>query len=427
MKVLELSDLQIKKGYEIGDLKMAVRTMTGNYEEVVITPTSEAQERVPSVGKDAISKVTVEAIPSQYIDPSDTTATADTVTEGKTFYDASGQKVVGTRGADMLQARVDAAKSGAYLFHYYEGDNLDFAKDLDISNVTDMSSAFSNCKNVKDFSVIENWDWRSVTKANSLFSNCRFTEAPDIDISNIEEFLSGFYNCYNMTSMPQYNLSKAKKLSNCFYGCYALKEIPLIDTSGAEEMSQFFGSCTKLEVIPQLNTSKVKSFSNFAMYCYALKIFPALDTKNATSMGSMFSYCSALVTVELIDMRSLTNGGANYMFSGCSKLTNLNLKNVTQSLQIGSGTSWGHLLTLDSLINTVQELWTDTASRTLTMATASKEKLASVYVKLVDITDEMRAQDEFIDKKLPFAVCESTDEGAMLITDYVKLKNWTIA
>jgi hypothetical protein len=108
----------------------------------------------------------------------------------------------------------------------------------------------------------------------------------------------------------------------------------------------------------------------------------------------------------------------------------LEVKNIKSTFQIGSGTSWGHLLTLDSLLNAIKELWikTGTSTSKLMMGTANIEKLADVYVKLIDITDEMRAEDEYIDNKAPFVQCESTDEGAMLITEYVTtVKNWQLA
>jgi len=103
------------------------------------------------------------------------------------------------------------------------------------------------------------------------------------------------------------------------------------------------------------------------------------------------------------------------------------LRNIKTNLQVGSGTSYGHLLTVDSLIHLIKELRDTGFSKTLTIGSANLEKLANVYVRTIDITDEMRAEDDLIDEKLPFVVCESTDEGCMLIKDYVNFKNWKLA
>lgn len=107
-------------------------------------------------------------------------------------------------------------------------------------------------------------------------------------------------------------------------------------------------------------------------------------------------------------------------------MVNCYLRNIKTNLQVGSGTSYGHLLTLDSLTHLIYELRDTGSLKTLTVGSANLEKLANVYVKTVDITDEMRAEDDLIDEKLPFVVCESTDEGAMLIIDYAVFKNWDI-
>ena len=117
----------------------------------------------------------------------------------------------------------------------------------------------------------------------------------------------------------------------------------------------------------------------------------------------------------MINVRS-----AGSMFTNCFKLTNLTLLNIKVDLQIGSGTSYGHLLTLDSLINTVMELWNysdGSKSPKLTMGSANLEKIANTYVLVTDeTTDKMTAE-----------VCDSTTEGAITLKAFAELKGWTLA
>lgn len=149
------------------------------------------------------------------------------------------------------------------------------------------------------------------------------------------------------------------------------------------------------------------------------------DTSSVTNMSYMFYNCSNLTTIPQLDTSSVTN--MNNMFYNCSKLTECYLKNIKANLQVGSGISYGHLLTVDSLLFLIKELRNTGSAKTLTVGSANLTKLADIYVKTITITDEMRAEDSHIDEKLPFEVCESTDEGAMLITNYVTQKNWALA
>lgn len=60
-----------------------------------VEPSQSAQTVVPDAGYDAIETVTVGAIPEQYIDTSDATATASSILSGDTAY-ANGEKITGT-------------------------------------------------------------------------------------------------------------------------------------------------------------------------------------------------------------------------------------------------------------------------------------------------------------------------------------------
>lgn len=177
----------------------------------------------------------------------------------------------------------------------------------------------------------------------------------------------------------------------------------------------------------------VRNFTTLtnAFYYKSTPYMPYLESvsfkhsENIKDIYYAFYNQSQLVSVKGLDLRNARN--VLYAFYGCTALKELELKNIALTLTVGSSTLYGHLLTVDSLVHLIYELRDTGSSRTLTVGSANLEKLASVYVKTVEITDEMRAEDDLVDEKLPFVVCESTDEGAILITEYVVLKNWKLA
>lgn len=297
---------------------------------------------------------------------------------------------VKSSGEDMLQARVDATNSCAYLFYGYKGESLDFIDKLDTSKVTDMEGMFKACRKLKFLNV--NFDTSNVTDMSYMFSQVANNNA-------LSEIIFG----------DKFNTSSVTDMEYMFENCEFLTEVDLSNfvTSSVTEMNNMFYNCKKFTNL---------DLSNF-------------NTKSVISMGSMFYRCSMLENIlGIIDMINVTS--VSSMFSYCSNLQSVILKNIKKSgLTIGSGTSYGHLLTLDTLINTVKELWdysSGTTTYTLTMSTPSKTALADVYVKLVEPTAEQIEADPNIVNKMPCEVCESTDEGAMLITDYATLKKWAI-
>lgn len=79
----------IPKGYHSGAGKVS-----GTVETKEVTPTKAAQDIVPSTGK-LLSKVSVAAIPNNYVDTGDADAAAANILDSKTAY-VNGAKVVGT-------------------------------------------------------------------------------------------------------------------------------------------------------------------------------------------------------------------------------------------------------------------------------------------------------------------------------------------
>lgn len=222
----------------------------------------------------------------------------------------------------------------------------------------------------------------------------------------------------------QWKCDNMNSLSYEFYGYSGTSLDDMLtglDTSNVNNMAYMFYNCMGLTTVPPLNTSKVNNFLNMFYGCTKLTTIPQLDTYTGGNFSNMFYDCTKLTTIPLINLSNST--GHYSIFEGCKNLTNITVLNIKDNLQVGSGTSWGHLLTLDSLIGLCKECIKFNHSKTLTVGSANMEKLANVYIKFTDsaqTTIDVGAKGDVVQ-------CESTDEGAMLISDYMGLKNWKLA
>ena len=320
---------------------------------------------------------------------------------------------------DTLKAFLDVR---GYKYLFYNCYSLTTVPQLDTSNATDTRGMFSRCTSL---TTVPQLDTSKDTNMFCMFEQCTsLITIPQLDTSKVTNMSMMFYNCNSLTTIPQLDTSNVTDTSNMFNYCTSLTTIPQLDTSKVTNMNNMFQSCKSLTTIPQLDMINVTSAKSMFYDCNSLTTIPQLDTSKVTKMNNMFQNCKSLTTIQQLDMINVNSTSS--MFYNCVKLTNLSIKNIKVDLQVGSGISYGHLLTVDSLLGLCKELITASSSKSLTIGSANLNKLANVYVKRITITDEMREEDPLIDQKIPFEVCNSTDEGAVLITNYTKSKKWTL-
>ena len=240
---------------------------------------------------------------------------------------------------------------------------------------------------------------------------------------------TSFQDYYLLENTPELDFDVGTNLSNAFQYCYSLKKFPNIHTRNVSNMTNMFTYCYSLAEALDIDASSATTLSGMFNTCNGLQRVSWKNTSQVTNTNTMFQSCSSLKSVDNLDMINVTS--ASGMFTNCKSLTDLKLKNIKVSgLTIGSTSSFGEMLTIDSLVNTIKELWdfsTSGLSKSLTIGNENISKLSNVYVRVIEPTEEMIEDDTYIQDKKPCEVCESTDDGAMLILDYATLKGWTIS
>ena len=331
-------------------------------------------------------------------------------------------------GVNPLQSLLDRTKSAKYLFtgvsenysNYTQFYNMidseleAFMSGVDTSNVTNMRAMFLYCKSLTS---IPQFNTSACTDMGSMFSGCtNLTTIPQLDTSKVTNMRSMFTSCYYLTIIPEMDTSKVTNMNSMFSYCENLTTIPQLNTSNVTNMSSMFRNCSKLTTFPQLDTSKVTNMSYMFESSGSKETIPQLDTSNVTDMTCMFQN-AYIKRIPQLNMNKVTS--ASGMFFGDNVLEYVELLNVRVNLQIGTAGGYGRLIEKDCLIQIISELIKPSSeTRTLTMGTDNKAKIANTYVKL--LADDGTG-------KYPFEVCASTDEGAMTIEAYCNGKNWTLA
>lgn len=255
---------------------------------------------------------------------------------------------------------------------------------------------------LKDFAIMPSSDYQDICDAVRVKTG----KTDLLKSGELAEAISGIGGKSSIIDMSYF----------CSHG-YRVNELNKIDTSKSTSFYGTFINCDGHTSFPDIDTSSGMDFRDMFHNCYSLVSSPNIDTSNGTLCNNMFLNCSSLVSIPSLDLNSATTSSSvNKMFSACSKLENLYLHNIRASITLSNNTSYGTLLTVDSLVNTIKELCTVTTPQTLTIGDTNLAKIADLYCRVTDNTTE----------KKPMELCESTSEGAMSLSAYAALKNWTI-
>lgn len=243
-----------------------------------------------------------------------------------TFYNCTSLESLGV---------LNTSKSENFNYTFAECRNLITIESLDVSNSVSMENTFYNCRNLTSSLYL---DTQKATTLRSMFYNCSSLKSlAYLDITNAINIYGLFDSCKNLLSVPILNYSKITDMTNVFNGCASIKEITLANTENVESMYRTFNGCRSLITITGLDTSKVKTFTYTFYSCIALTKV-SVDVKNAENMNYMFDGCSGLTELKFVNS-TVNAKSMDSMFANCSNLTEtpaLNTSNCTSVISIYS-------------------------------------------------------------------------------------------
>ena len=277
-----------------------------NMQEKETTPTKETQVVVADFPFDGLSKLTVNAIPDEYIIPdlgTKTITTNGTYNATDDNLDGYSQVSVETSGVDIndyfettysgtspnkwvinnfVKKSPDLViddsvtsiaslcnsspiapkiicnsnvKNMSFLYSFNKSKIIDVSG-LNTSNVTDMSYMFNGCSSLTSLDV-SNFDTSNVTNMSSMFGDC--SKLTNLDLSNfdtskVKNMLGMFYRCSSLTSLDlrNFDFSKVTSYNNMFYNVPTDCLIIVKDDTAKTWITSKFTTLTNVKTVAEL-------------------------------------------------------------------------------------------------------------------------------------------------------------------------------
>lgn len=272
---------------------------------------------------------------------------------------------------------------------------------LNTSNIVAMTGTFTNCESLKNVPLL---DTSKVTRMDNMFNSCKALKViPAFNTENVNTMSKMFQTCLSLETIPLLNTSNVTNMSFMFSNCYKLATIPLLDMHNVANMTSMFSNCSALTSLPAINTSAATNMSSLFYYCTCLHYIPRIDISKAATVYMMFYTCPCISSISVIqnnavpiDMGYFIAGcqllakvsGLNLMnatsvssfFSSCAKLEDLDIRNITKSINITSCTKLSRQ-TLLKIINNLVDL-TGQTGQTLTLGSTNRNKLSDEDISI---------------------------------------------
>lgn len=306
------------------------KVVLANFQEKEVTPTKETQEIKADQQYDGLSKVVVNAIPSEYIVPSgDITITASGTYNVKDKINAIvniPEKKLGTK---------TITGNGTYKA---TDDNLDGYSEVEVATTgVDINNYY--------ISKLPN----KIYGASLL----RYIKSvPPLDLNNMTVATNFFNGCSLLENIEGLNISQIKDTRFMFQYCDKIKEIPQIDTSNVTNMYYMFAQCSLLETIPRLNANNVITISDVFYKCSNLKnlggfenLGMAYEISQSANYGDYTLNLSSSTKITHDSLMNVINNLYDIKTKGCNaqKLilgtTNIN-KLTSEEIAIATEKGW---------------------------------------------------------------------------------------
>ena len=223
----------------------------------------------------------------------------------------------------------------AKLEKYSALENVEGFENLNLQNVTDLSSMFSGCKKLEslDLSKLKT---DNVTYMLYMFlecSNLTTLNLSGLNTENVTDMYGMFSDCSSLTTIDVtgFNTQNVTNMSGMFHGCSSLTSLDVskFNTKNVIFIGSMFGRCSSLTSLDVSNfdTQNVTSMEGMFYGCSSLTSLDVsnFDTQNVTSMGGMFYGCSSLTSLDVSNFDTQNVTSMEGMFYGCSNLTSLDL------------------------------------------------------------------------------------------------------